>query len=70
MLFTHPLSLLLALAPLVAPQQIVFDSIHNATSIVGTWSSGSKHVVTGPVRFTVMLSITNLIHFSGFCEPH
>ena len=30
-------------------QQIVFDSIHNATSITGTWSSGSKAVKTGSV---------------------
>jgi hypothetical protein len=28
-------------------QQIVLDSIHNATSIAGTWSSGSKAVLTG-----------------------
>ncbi|KAF5346159.1 hypothetical protein D9758_009966 [Tetrapyrgos nigripes] len=28
--------------------QIVFDTIHNATSIVGTWASGSKAVQTGP----------------------
>ena len=33
-----------------AQNQIVYDSIHNATVIYGTWSSGSQHVVTGPVR--------------------
>lgn len=39
-----------ALAPLaVLAQDIVYDSIHNATSIQGTWSSGSQHVLTGPV---------------------
>ncbi|KAF8877160.1 chaperone for protein-folding within the ER, fungal-domain-containing protein [Gymnopilus junonius] len=27
---------------------IVYDSIHNATSIYGTWSSGGKAVLTGP----------------------
>jgi len=27
--------------------QIVYDSIHNATVITGTWSSGSQHVLTG-----------------------
>lgn len=32
----------------VAQDQIVFDAIHNSTSIVGTWASGSKAVVTGP----------------------
>lgn len=28
---------------------IVLDAIHNATSITGTWSSGSRAVITGPV---------------------
>ena len=28
---------------------IVYDSIHNVTSIQGTWSSGSQHVLTGAV---------------------
>ncbi|KAF8752534.1 ATP phosphoribosyltransferase [Rhizoctonia solani] len=38
-----------AVAPLVAlAQDIVYDAIHNATSIQGTWSSGSQHVRTGP----------------------
>ncbi|CAE6458698.1 unnamed protein product [Rhizoctonia solani] len=37
-----------AMAPLVAlAQDIVYDAIHNATSIQGTWSSGSQHVQTG-----------------------
>lgn len=27
---------------------IVYDTEHNATSIIGTWSSGSQAVVTGP----------------------
>jgi len=46
--------LLAALASPVSAQvsdtqgPIVFDSIHNATTIYGTWSSGSKGVVTGP----------------------
>ena len=39
----------MALAPLaVSAQEIVLDAIHNATSIQGTWSSGSQHVQTGP----------------------
>ncbi|KAI5121358.1 hypothetical protein M0805_000666 [Coniferiporia weirii] len=33
-------------APVVS-QAIVYDSIHNATSIQGTWASGAKNVVTG-----------------------
>jgi len=28
---------------------IVYDSIHNISSIEGTWSSGSQHVLTGAV---------------------
>jgi hypothetical protein len=28
--------------------QIVYDSIHNATGIGGTWSSGAQNVMTGP----------------------
>jgi len=37
-------------APSVRAQgeQIVFDTEHNATSIFGTWSTGSKAVKTGP----------------------
>jgi len=31
----------------LAQEQIVFDSVHNATTIVGTWSSGNKAVKTG-----------------------
>jgi len=47
------LTMLLALfASTVSAQDnqgpIQFDSIHNFTTIYGTWSSGSKHVVTGP----------------------
>ncbi|CAK5268782.1 unnamed protein product [Mycena citricolor] len=38
---------LLALATVSAAQAINYDLAHNATSIVGTWSTGSKHVVTG-----------------------
>ena len=32
---------------------IQYDLAHNATSIVGTWSTGSKAVVTGEVRHNV-----------------
>lgn len=48
--FTPFVALVLAsLAPAVIAQDIVYDVAHNATSIVGTWSSGSRAVVTGPV---------------------
>jgi len=47
MIFAHLLTLVLSLAPVVISQDIVYDSIHNATTIVGTWSSGSRNVVTG-----------------------
>ena len=40
---------LLAAVPALA-QDIVYDAIHNATTIVGTWSTGSKAVSTGAVR--------------------
>jgi hypothetical protein len=39
--------LLASLARSVHSQDIKYDEEHNATSIVGTWSSGSKAVVTG-----------------------
>jgi len=55
MIFTHLLSPLFALvisAPVLAQGQsqapIVYDSVHNATVISGTWSSGSQGVLTGP----------------------
>lgn len=38
-----------ALPSYVSAQQIIFDSAHNATTIIGTWSSGSKNVLTGSV---------------------
>jgi len=47
-----PFALVLAsLSTYVSAQneQIVFDAIHNATTIVGTWATGSKAVVTGAV---------------------
>jgi len=34
-----------------AQQTIIYDSIHNVTAITGTWSSGNKVVLTGPVSF-------------------
>ncbi|TFK74723.1 hypothetical protein BDN72DRAFT_628457 [Pluteus cervinus] len=49
MILSPLLCLVLAfLAPLINAQAIVYDAIHNATSLVGTWSSGSRAVSTGP----------------------
>jgi len=53
MVFLPVLSVLVSSLPLLALAQgdqtpIVYDSIHNATVITGTWSSGSMHVQTGP----------------------
>ncbi|KAK7464368.1 Reversal of tor2 lethality [Stygiomarasmius scandens] len=45
-----PFALVLAsLSTYVSAQneQVVFDAIHNATTIVGTWATGSRAVVTG-----------------------
>jgi hypothetical protein len=33
---------------------IRFDAAHNATTIIGTWSSGSQHVQTGSVRIILI----------------
>ena len=48
MIFTPALCLVLAsLAPATYSQDLTAD--HNLTSLVGTWSSGSKAVQTGSV---------------------
>jgi len=50
MIITHFLTPLLGLALASLPahgQQIVYDTIHNATVLTGSWSSGSKAVLTG-----------------------
>ncbi|KAG0701912.1 chaperone for protein-folding within the ER, fungal-domain-containing protein [Suillus ampliporus] len=44
MIFT---SFLLLLAVPALAQDIVYDAAHNVTAITGTWSSGSKNVITG-----------------------
>jgi hypothetical protein len=50
MLLTTVLTLVLAsLARPTFAQNILFDATHNATGIYGTWSSGSKAVLTGSV---------------------
>ena len=56
MILTPLIGLVLAfLAPSAFSQDIQFDAQHNATSIIGTWSSGSKAVVTGAVSFLVVV---------------
>ena len=49
---------------------IVYDSIHNISSIEGTWSSGSQHVLTGAVCGPEGLCDHSLSNFSpsGFCK--
>jgi hypothetical protein len=49
MMWTALLSALVAPLAVLAQEQITLDAIHNTTSIQGTWSSGSQHVVTGSV---------------------
>ena len=47
---------LVALAAVANAQDIKFDSEHNATTIIGSWASGSKNVTTGSVRHCPNLS--------------
>lgn len=51
MLFTPIFAAALAAIPTALAQDvpIEYNSAHNVTPIVGTWSSGSKQVVTGAV---------------------
>jgi hypothetical protein len=69
MVLASLLTVLLALAFIgttsAQDAQIVYDSIHNATSIVGTWSSGAKNVLTGPVSFLLIRPLL----FDLFCVP-
>jgi hypothetical protein len=46
MILAQLLTLLLAAAATTLAQT-VYDQYHNTTSLTGTWSSGSQHVVTG-----------------------
>jgi len=47
-MFILPLTALVLAVSAASAQDIIYDSAHNATPIIGTWSSGSQHVVTGP----------------------
>jgi len=56
-------------APLAWAQAINYDSAHNYTSLLGTWSSGSGAVVTGvgfanPINFTFTYPNTTGISYS------
>jgi len=62
-------SLALWRSPLVVAQDIVYDSIHNVTTLLGTWSSGSGNVRTGvgfanPINFTFNYPATTGISYS------
>jgi len=76
MFLTPLIGLLLAsLAPSVYSQDIRYDAEHNATSIVGTWSSGSKAVQTGPgfanpANFSFTYPPTTGISYSFDDEGH
>ena len=50
---------------------IVYDTIHNITTLEGTWSSGSQHVLTGAVCGPKGLCDHSLSVFSpsGLCKP-
>ena len=43
-------------------QDIVYDSAHNVTSIVGTWSSGSQNVVTGAVSISDDPPVSHVVY--------
>ncbi|KAJ7599673.1 chaperone for protein-folding within the ER, fungal-domain-containing protein [Mycena floridula] len=56
-------------ASLVLAQDILYDQVHNATTIIGTWSSGSKAVQTGsgfvsPANQTFIYPKTSGISYS------
>lgn len=44
-------------------QSIVYDNIHNATVITGTWSSGAQNVMTGAVSYLLVRPLL----FDFFC---
>ncbi|KAG8908392.1 Reversal of tor2 lethality [Tulasnella sp. 403] len=59
----------LSSTPSVTAQDVVYDSTHNSTSLLGTWSSGSGNVVTGagfanPVNFTFTYPSTTGVSYS------
>lgn len=68
-------ALFLCLFPLVTvsvlAQDVVYNSIHNVTTIYGTWSSGSQNVVTGYVSLSLvcMLCARLTSFMQGFAQP-
>lgn len=48
---------------------INFDAIHNATTIYGTWSSGSRQVLTGPVSCIFTALLMSLTDGPGLYSP-
>ncbi|KAJ3478821.1 hypothetical protein NLI96_g9496 [Meripilus lineatus] len=64
------LSILLAALPVLSQD---LSAAHNTTGLSGTWSSGSKNVLTGSVRFLLFFLPTNqspltFVTNSGFCQ--
>jgi hypothetical protein len=70
-LIAAALAALPALAQIVSTgTPIVYDSIHNATTIVGSWASGSRNVSTGAVRhYDLPTCAPRLISVQGFANP-
>ncbi|KAF8817082.1 hypothetical protein BYT27DRAFT_7075475 [Phlegmacium glaucopus] len=78
MILTSLLTLVLAsFTGTASAQNIVYDSIHNVTALSGTWSSGSKAVLTGsgfanPANMSFTYPATTGISYSftddGFYE--
>lgn len=54
--------------------EIEYDAIHNRSSLVGTWSTGSRAVQTGPVRLQAskkasVFLLTFFAIFLGLLQP-
>lgn len=71
MIFASLASLLLLAVPALGQGDI--SAAHNLTSLVATWSSGSRKVITGSVSSVVdrsfSLLLTSDISPLGFCQP-
>ena len=57
---------LASLTGTTSADQIVYDAIHNATGIAGTWSSGAQNVLTGPVSFSFANIWFDLFYLTSF----
>ena len=59
---------LAAIPQALAQAPIEYDLAHNATPIIGTWSSGSQQVLTGPVSIPSLGFGASYSPTLGFCE--